>query len=660
MRRILPVAVAILVPTILAGFVRLPRLAQTERSALAERFRFERLPLRAGDSGDGWTVPSRTVRTVHPDLEHIAAWISSVGAAVALADLDGDGLDNDVCLVDPRTDSVSVLPAPGTAHRYEPFELDLRELPGVAQRSGPLSETTAPMGCLPGDLDEDGRLDLLVYFWGRGPVAYFARPVSAGLAAAGFRAMPLTADGERWYTNAAARADVDGDGHPDLVFGNYFQDGSGILDGEGGKPARMQESMSRAANGGGNRLLLWSPPTETGSLPRFEEVPDAFAGRVGRAWTLALGAADLDGDLLPELYFANDFGPDRLLHNRSVPGRPKFALVEGRRGLTTPASKILGRDSFKGMGVDFGDVNGDGLFDIYVSNIAAEYALEESHFLYLSRAGGFAERLARGIAPYRDASEELGLSRSSWAWEARFGDFDNDGRLEAVQATGFVRGSVDRWPELHELAMGNDWMLRFPGSWPRLREGDDLSGHEANGFFVAAADGRFWDVAPAVGLGGEQVTRGIATGDVDGDGDLDLAVANQWEPSYLYRNVQTGPGRSLVLDLRLPAGPAEGGCESEAPSRAAVGATARVLREGGKVLVGQVDGGSGHSGVRSPALHFGLGPPAGDSQGRPNVQVELAWRDRRGVPRSQRLRLPPGRHRLRLCRTALVEAAVRG
>jgi hypothetical protein len=58
---------------------------------------------------------------------------------------------------------------------------------------------------------------------------------------------------------------------------------------------------------------------------------------------LALGAADLDGDLMPELYFANDFGPDRLLHNRSTPGHLNFALLEGERKFTTPSSKVLGK-----------------------------------------------------------------------------------------------------------------------------------------------------------------------------------------------------------------------------------------------------------------------------------------------------------------------------
>ena len=183
------------------------------------------------------------------------------------------------------------------------------------------------------------------------------------------------------------------------------------------------------------------------------------------------------------------------------------------------------------MGVDFGDLNGDGLLDIYVSNITDEYALQESHFAFLST--GELNRMKDGIAPYVDRSETLGLSRSGWGWETRLNDFDNDSVLEALQATGFVKGSVNRWPEFHELAMANDNLIDNPRIWPRFQPGDDLSGHSHNPFFVYASDGRYHDVALEVGLGEIQLSRGIATADVDGDGRLDFALANQWEPSLL-------------------------------------------------------------------------------------------------------------------------------
>ena len=281
------------------------------------------------------------------------------------------------------------------------------------------------------------------------------------------------------------------------------------------------------------------------------DVLDLDGHPVSTGWTLAVAAVDLDGDLLPEIYFGNDFGPDRMLHNRSEPGKPKFALLHGRRTATTPASKVLGHDSFKGMGADFGDVNGDGQLDIYVSNIAAEYALEESHFLWVN--SGSTELFKDGIAPYVDRSEDLGVSRSGWGWESRLADFDNDGVLEAIQATGFIRGNINRWPELHEVAMGNDVLLHSPQAWHRFHVGDDLSGHERNPLFVRSQSGRFYDIADLVGAGEQQVTRGIATADVDGDGDLDFAIGNQWETSRFYRNQANPSGRFLGLRLLLPA-----------------------------------------------------------------------------------------------------------
>jgi hypothetical protein len=380
-----------------------------------------------------------------------------------------------------------------------------------------------------------------------------------------------------------------------------------------------------------------------GREPRvaFEEaiVP---LGAAGRGWTLAIGAADLDGDLLPEIYVANDFGPDRLLHNRSTPGRPRFALLEGRKTLSTPSSKVLGRDSFKGMGVDFGDVNGDGLLDIFVSNITTEFGLQESHFLFVST--GELTRMHDGGAPYVDRSEALGLSRSGWAWDVKLADFDNDGVLEAVQAKGFVKGTINRWPELHELATGNDELLNRPGSWPRLAAGDDLSGREPNSFFVRGRRGRYIDLAEDLGLGDPQVTRGIAIADIDGDGRVDFAVANQWNTSYLYRN-ESRAWAFLGLHVLVPIGPSPGGSRvrpghpgPDTLGRPAIGAAARVHLPNGRQLVGQVDGGNGHSGKRDPSLHFGLGHVTPEV----TLRVELKWRNSGGQIRQDTLTLRPG------------------
>ncbi|HEX4952499.1 MAG TPA: CRTAC1 family protein [Thermoanaerobaculia bacterium] len=606
------------------GFARLPVLSEREEAALAGRFAFTRFDLPFAPVSD----PRKTIRAVHPQLARISAWISSVGAGVATHDLDGDGLANDLCSIDNGTDRVVVMPAPGTGERYPSFVLEATGLP--YDRA-----TTAPMGCLPGDYNEDGLADVAVYYWGRSPVLFLARSGSpAPLAAERYRPRELVTPAEDWYSNAATRADFDGDGHIDLVIGNYFPEDSRIIDERATNRAYMQRSMSRAANGGKDRLLLWRSG-RAGSEPeaQFQDVPGALPGRAEVGWTLAMGAADLDGDLLPELYIGNDFGPDVLLHNRSRPGAVSLVAVEGRKGFTTPASKVLGHDSFKGMGVDFADLNEDGFLDVYVSNIAAEYSLEESHFVWTST--GRPADFRSGRAPYVDRSEPLGLARSGWGWDCRFADFDNDGVVEAVQATGFLRGEKSRWPELHEIAMGNDQLLHHPGAWPQIQAGDDLSGHQHNPFFVRAPSGRYFDLASALGMADPMVSRGIAVADVDGDADLDFVVANQWEHSYLYRNDAPRAGKGLVLDLRLPVADGSG-------SVAAVGAQARVRLPDGRTLLGEVDGGSGHSGKRSPEVHFGLGAVAGP------VAVEVTFRGFDGTVRTQTFTLEAGRHTLLL------------
>nr|VFJ89858.1 MAG: Repeat domain-containing protein [Candidatus Kentron sp. LFY] len=600
------------------SFARLPTLPSEEQEALSARFGFIASNLPEPPGFDYGT----TVRTVSPRLDHISSWISSVGASVALDDMDGDGLPNDICWVDVRIDRVLLAPVPGTGERYPPLVLSTDPLPYD-------DNSMAPMGCLPGDLDEDGRMDLLVYYWGRTPVAFLQRTDTLQ-----FVPREVYPRQERWFTSAATRADVDGDGHIDLIIGNYFPDGAGVIDPDFISEESMHHSMSRAYNAGVNHLLLWRGATR-GNLPdvRFEDAEGAFTHQVKHAWTLAVGAADLDGDQRPEIYLGNDFGPDRLLHNRSEPGSPKFALLEGESSFRTPSSLVLGHDSFKGMGTDFGDVNGDGHLDIYVSNIATQFGLMESHFLWLST--GETHRMKEGHAPYVHGSERLGVARSGWGWGTRLADFDNDSVLEAVQTTGFIKGDVDRWPELQALGTSNDEVLADPRFWPRFQPGDDLSGHEANAFFVRADDGRYYDLAARLGLGEPVVSRGIATADVDGDGDLDFAFANQWAPSVFYRNDCPACGASLVLDLRLPVDVDAFGYTTVWPGSVkkniaaypAIGSAATVHLPDGRHLVAQVDGGNGHSGSRAPQLHFGLGDIPPDTP----LQVRVDWRDRNGT-----------------------------
>jgi enediyne biosynthesis protein E4 len=618
--------------------VTLPQSSAEERNDLASSYAFagHSIALPASDK-------QQTIRQVNQAYKHIDAWMSSVGAAVAMNDLDGDGLPNDLCLVDPRTDQVIIAPTPGkNDKRYQSFALNPAPLP--------VDDTMAPMGCVPADLNEDGRMDLLIYMWGRTPILYLQKADHGALSGSAFEpaeAVPgNTVDGKyvgpQWNSNAATVADLDGDGHDDIFVGNYFPD-SPVLDPTKDGGVTMNHSLSHAQNGGEKIILLCAGAT-AGDHPTatFKRVPeDVLPEEARHGWTLAVSANDLDGDQLPELYIANDFGQDRLLHNQSKPGQVKFTDVKTARTAGTPKSKRIGDDSFKGMGVDFGDFNHDGLYDAFVSNLTVGWGIVESNFQYMNTAknqNDLRSQLLAGEAPFRDVSGEDGTAWSGWSWDNKLADFANKGELDIAVTNGFVKGITNRWPQLQELAMANDSLVADPFNWPNANSGDDIAGSETLHFFVKDADGRYHDLAPELGLAVPIPTRGIATGDADGDGDLDLAVARQFAEPIFYDNQAPKPGG--YLDLLLTHEQAASVGSAPAPGSPATGAQVKVTTADGKVYIQRVDGGSGHGGKRSSEVHIGLGNAAGP------VQVQLQWRDRQGVAHQQNLELSQGRHSL--------------
>lgn len=504
-------------------------------------------------------------------------FVETNSGGVVLFDFDSDG-DQDVFFVDGGT-----LPGyHGEAPRSRLFRNDGGRRFVDWTDASRIAVEAYGAGATAGDVDGDADLDLYVTAYGRDQLW---RNEGNGRFTDVTGAAAL---GDPGYGLSAAFGDADRDGDLDLYVVNYVE--APLEDNRfcGDAARSLRGYCSPTIYPGAADRFYLNRGGEAGGVPRFEEAGPRAGIPPDEGKGMGVLFSDLDDDGWPDLYVTNDTTPNFLFRNLGRPGDPAFedlSLVSGT------AASGEGRIE-AGMGVDAGDYDGDGRLDLVVTNFALE-----SNALYRNLGGSV----------FLDARHVTGLAGPSFhklGFGVAFADFDHDGDVDLAVANGHV---LDR-PELF---------------------GDPTPYAQRNQVFENVG-GRFRDVAES-GLDVVRPSRGLATGDLDEDGDLDLVIVNSNQPAEVYENVAE-EGAWLGVDLASAAG-----------NRHGVGARLELLAAGSS-QVREVRTASSFLSQGALTAHFGV-PRSASSRGAADALL-VRWPD----GHRQRLIGPPPERRLLLVR----------
>lgn len=485
----------------------------------------------------------------------------SIGSGGAVLDFDNDGR-LDVYLIH------NVAPSTPATNRLFHQQLDGR-FRDASAGSG-LDVAGFGNGLAVGDVNNDGLPEVLITEFDR--IRLFLNlgkgKFSDVTAAAGLTNL-------QWSVPAAF-VDYDRDGWLDLVVGNYLDfdptqrcpDAKGQPDFCG--PHGFQSTITRLFRNIGGPVDGRTADARQ-VVPHFEDVTihSGLARAPGKAMQIV--CADFDGDRWPDIFITDDGLPNRLFVNQHDGTFKEEAVMRGvaHTGMGASAAN---------MGIALGDVDGDGLFDLFVPHLT-----EESHTLW--RQG------PRGL--FQDHTARAGLLGMTWhgtGFGAVLADFDCDGAPDLAVANGLVRRPAVRKTVGHPQSKLVTGIAPF---WKPYAEPSQLFANDSRGCFREVSSSN-----PAF-CGEALVGRGLVCGDLDGDGALDLLVIGIGGPARVLRN--TASPRGHWLGLRA-VDPALGG-------RDAYGAEITV-RASSRTWWRVVQPAYSYASSNDPRVHFGLGDVA--------------------------------------------------
>src|SRR6478672_2153630 len=438
-------------------------------AAIGLAFRLNSGPIRspADAANPGFTLTDATkaagITFVHhrpsfdPKIANVEPHVAALGASVSVTDFDGDGWP-DLYFTNSRFGEPNAL----YRNRGDGTFEDVAASEGVS------------MGSVWGDFDNDGREDLLVYRYG-----YLV--LLKNVDGKRFEDVTQAAGLRRWVnSNGAIWFDYDRDGLLDLYVTAYFRSDIDLWH---LSTTRIMHNSFEYADNGGKNLLFHNL-----GGGKFEDVTDNLGVGTTR-WTLAAASADFDEDGWPDLYLANDYGPEEL-----------FLNDHGQRFV--PVKAGLSSESKSGMSVALGDAFNRGRLDAFVTNISERGYLFQNNNL----------RLNRLVDSKRFVNVAEGaVSDAGWAWGAQFGDLNNDGMNELFVANGFISGDRQKsyWYAMSKIAGANGRLFEDAKSWPAFGDAS-LSGYERSRVYLNRGAAGWVDVAKTVGATDEYDGRAVA------------------------------------------------------------------------------------------------------------------------------------------------------